>query len=898
MIQMFNFDRTKDNLVFKIFIFLVLNLCSIAAANEIVFDEANDLIKIEESLEVLQHTEAFNIETLFESDAFEPVTIWNKIGYQADFHYFRFIVSNPYEDEKTVLIINDNRALVFSELYSSKDKKISLEKEIIRLQTDHVRVNLVPGTNKFIWKVRFGHQRSTNFFMRPEVSAEAYFLHIMRRSALPFGCYGVIIGLLLHSLFLYSSIKEKIYLYYSIYVVAVWATLFLTNGYFFPVTSVYPSYGLLPTVTNLVVALAVNFTVHYLETENNTPRLHRHFVKVRTLAFSLSIVALGGEFYPVVIPYLTYLTDANMIVAVLFAMSIAYFQIRAHRNHAIYYLISWLFIIIGTAVWFADRYRLLPEFEMLRFSVNLGIAFQMIALSLGLGEKVNEIRRDLLQSQRNLNRDLEGQVAKRTDEIRLKNSKMTAIFESLDQVILQIDFKGNIEEFNKDKYERLFKDPLLHVKNIFDLLLQCGQTNEQVTICRNVVELCDDESFFNFEVNSDLLVRDLVLHENGSVKFIRIDWNCIVDPSTERIARILTVLKDVTSEREALKIQEQQSFDTRLLMQALQIERVKAQDFVVTSRNLISRIAEASDIDEIKFCIHTFKGNARMLGFLDLSDDLHSLENLISSCLPLELEQLINHSMKKYTQALTYMNQFLIVDSDTSRTIDSYMKRSIIKEIESDNKNPFRPGVVLLKKIKEYDDLSMVMVDVVESVFRSRKVILQNCFNIDIHPQSLLVKNEYIATLKNCMNHLVNNSIDHGFYALPDCERSQFNVYCQITIVNETVIILYSDNGAGFDLGKIQALHLASGGQTSATKENLVELIFKSEFSTAETISDTSGRAVGMAAVRAELKKIGGTIVASEKTNGQRGVQFTISVPLEYFIYLDQLQVSTYAVSS
>jgi two-component system chemotaxis sensor kinase CheA len=133
--------------------------------------------------------------------------------------------------------------------------------------------------------------------------------------------------------------------------------------------------------------------------------------------------------------------------------------------------------------------------------------------------------------------------------------------------------------------------------------------------------------------------------------------------------------------------------------------------------------------------------------------------------------------------------------------------------------------------------------------------------------------------------HLVRNSLDHGLETpekrlvagKPETGLLQLNAYHQ----GGNIVIEISDDGAGLNEDKIlqKAIEkglVPAGEQLSADK--IHELIFMPGFSTAEVVSDVSGRGVGMDVVRKNINSLGGSVeVVSERGVGST---FTIRLPL------------------
>ncbi len=150
---------------------------------------------------------------------------------------------------------------------------------------------------------------------------------------------------------------------------------------------------------------------------------------------------------------------------------------------------------------------------------------------------------------------------------------------------------------------------------------------------------------------------------------------------------------------------------------------------------------------------------------------------------------------------------------------------------------------------------------------------------------STLIDRTILEALGDPLLHLLRNAFDHGI------EEPANRIACgkpeQGTIEisaayrgNQTVIVI-RDDGGGIDLDKIRARALQMGLDATdldgASKNDVLNLIFEPGFSTAEQVTDLSGRGVGMDVVRTNLRQVRGEIQVD--TESGVGTTFTISVP-------------------
>ncbi len=142
--------------------------------------------------------------------------------------------------------------------------------------------------------------------------------------------------------------------------------------------------------------------------------------------------------------------------------------------------------------------------------------------------------------------------------------------------------------------------------------------------------------------------------------------------------------------------------------------------------------------------------------------------------------------------------------------------------------------------------------------------------------------------------HLIRNAIDHGIEppeqriaaGKPETGTVHLNAYHK----GGNIVIEINDDGAGFNKEKILAKAQERGlveKDAQLSDDRIYDLIFQPGFSTADTVSDVSGRGVGMDVVRRNIRELGGNIEISSREG--EGTTFTIRLPLTLAILDGQL---------
>jgi two-component system chemotaxis sensor kinase CheA len=144
-----------------------------------------------------------------------------------------------------------------------------------------------------------------------------------------------------------------------------------------------------------------------------------------------------------------------------------------------------------------------------------------------------------------------------------------------------------------------------------------------------------------------------------------------------------------------------------------------------------------------------------------------------------------------------------------------------------------------------------------------------------------------IEALADPLTHLVRNAADHGLESSEIREKS--GKYRTGTITMKAyheggyVCIDITDDGAGIDFATIKSKAVEKGLATGSeiitmSEQQLIQLLFKPGFSTAETVTNYSGRGVGMDVVKTNIEKLGGTIEVF--TQPGKGSTFKLLLPL------------------
>ena len=158
---------------------------------------------------------------------------------------------------------------------------------------------------------------------------------------------------------------------------------------------------------------------------------------------------------------------------------------------------------------------------------------------------------------------------------------------------------------------------------------------------------------------------------------------------------------------------------------------------------------------------------------------------------------------------------------------------------------------------------------------------------LELLGQEVKIDKAMVESLADPLLHMVRNSADHGVEKPEDRRAAGKAEEAVIRIQAEQqgsrIMIRVSDDGKGIDPERVRSKAVERGlikedESHQLSKEEVLSFIFRPGFSTAEVVTETSGRGVGMDVVRTNVMRLGGSIHLDSEVG--RGSIFTMQMPL------------------
>ncbi len=252
------------------------------------------------------------------------------------------------------------------------------------------------------------------------------------------------------------------------------------------------------------------------------------------------------------------------------------------------------------------------------------------------------------------------------------------------------------------------------------------------------------------------------------------------------------------------------------------------------------------------------------------------------------------------TKSKPKTNRTVRVDIERLDTLMNLVSELIIiknglETVENTNQN-FTDQIEYLERVTTnlHDAVMKVRMVPIERVFNRFPRLIRDLSrqlekNMEFHMsgEETELDRTVIDEIGDPLVHLIRNAADHGVETpavrIENGKDPMGQVYLKAFQDGNNVVIEVSDDGKGIDVSKVRGKAIERGTITSEqaevmTEQEIIELLFKPSFSTAEIISDVSGRGVGLDVVKTKIEALGGIIEV--KNEFGKGSKFIIRLPL------------------
>ncbi len=520
-------------------------------------------------------------------------------------------------------------------------------------------------------------------------------------------------------------------------------------------------------------------------------------------------------------------------------------------------------------------------------------------------EFVSSVARSLVTTIKNIrmvevieehNRTLEKKVEERTAALKQKNEDIANMFSNMHQGLFTIVEGGQIHPEYAAYLETIFETKNIANRHFVDFMFSHSNLSADIVdAASTAVTSIIGEDAMMYEFNSHLLVKELAIGlPDKPVKQIELDWDPIIDDQ-DVVTKLMVTVRDVTALKVLQAEAEGQKQELMIIGEILSVDADKFSDFIAGSSDLVEKCrtiiegTEQKDLNKLAELfrnIHTVKGNARTYGLKHITDTVHRIENTFDQLRkndemqwqPEELldelafaEQAIKIYSSIFKDKLGRDGNQGIAGTQVDRERIAKLMDSIASlpssELPEAVVNIIRDTFHSLVSI-DAEPMTEVIADVIKSIESLAGELGKPVPVIEIHDHDVFTRKEAHAMLNNIFMHVMRNAIDHGIESpeerVANGKDARGRIQVDALEKDGAVSFAIRDDGRGIAIERIfqKAVDLGiyPAGSPRPSAQEVANLIFASGFSTADQVTEISGRGVGMDAVKQFLEEEGGRI--------------------------------------
>ena len=496
--------------------------------------------------------------------------------------------------------------------------------------------------------------------------------------------------------------------------------------------------------------------------------------------------------------------------------------------------------------------------------------------------------------QKTQERELERRIAERTQEVR-------SLLDNMDEGIFTITANGEIQPGYSGATGRILGN-ISPGDNFLDLLNLEPQLRKTIEDTLHLLVTPDIKLDWD-----DMLSFMPNEFEPSPSSWVRAQFRPIFDSRGARLDCIMVVLKDITVEKALWVGMSQTQAKQEMVFKILQ-DRENFEMFYRDSVELLRNsqqelreitVAQRGTIDSLFRTVHTIKGTGAVFGLSEVTEKAHAIEDSLRLLRENRDTEISVEQKKAIMEGLQTLRDQLTQARDTVRELigegESEERSFTISEPKIDR--ICREVLARIAPVQgtEVESIlySLKKIPILRLLKKFRSLVAQIAEKLDKKvqleiedPHHTEFTLEFFSHLDPLFLHIIRNTIDHGIEEPEERLEAGKDVAGKISLKfflsDGGIKIMISDDGRGIDTEHLREVGLERGfikpeKAESMSREDLLKLLFIPGFSTAKTVTDLSGRGVGLDVVKTELEKLGGEMLLTTKTG--EGTLFEFQFP-------------------
>lgn len=753
---------------------------------------------------------------------------------------------------------------------------------------------LAPGENQYL--IRVSGESSLTIPMH--LSSDDIFYKQQAAELLLKGCFiGTLFVLVLYNFSIGFSVRERAYFWYAGYIIPLGVFFMAQTGlghfYVWPTLS-GNTLNIMPLSLSMLAFFLVLFAQSFFNLAN-LGRFARYMMRILMVASLICIALSAFASYRVAIGYAIFCT-LLFVVGIVVIGVIAWLR-NVYSAH--WYLVSLLVFLVSCALQALTVIGVLEANVFTRNVVYFGAMINGLLLSFALADRFRLIKEAATSS-------LEAKVIERTVELndslreaeRQKARAELASHQASEQLFKVNMLLNNAGEgflsfgksleidsgYSKECLELFRRDAI--TGSVVDLIKKYDVSAAELmhkTFAAVLSGVFDDNLA---ETYLSLLPKAIWLHD----RYCSLKYRYVVNEHDASDRKLMIVISDQTEQKRTEEGFLQQKYRLELIVYALSNREEFLQiwnGFVDVFESKIPELINgqssqqhsiADRMSEIYRLVHTYKSLLYQSRCTDLGDKLHTLENSLSSLDPHsgDATEQVTRAIKDVALPVCMLETQAVLHEHLS---DRYfVDERMYKIYEADLaavENLVRSHPMDVKSVLNY--LERLRHESLIKLLGTHINFVMQAANARGYDLKIAISDEnsvYVNPKKHqafihSLVHLFRNAVDHGFDTAE--ERYELNkpeaitLSCCAEYVENKIKLTISDDGRGIatDVLKDRAVKQGLVSQEMAaamSHDEALTLVFLQGLSSVENVSTSSGRGIGMAALREEIHNLNGTI--------------------------------------
>ncbi len=812
------------------------------------------------------------------SDFIETLSFQPNVGFAADFLWFSIALRNPNSESLSFIFEVAYPRLEILDLYAVN-------------RQGEIRYHFHSGTERpaalraihhmnFAFPIEARPHEELRFYMRTRTDnplrfpvktwePEAFRAYQQQQQLTQGLYYGGILIMVIYNMFVFFGTRSRSYLYYCLFVFSTASYLASDSGllthYFFTDSSFWNNKITLLAILGANI-FGLYFAGSFMNLGVNDPPVSRQIKRLIPALASL-LLAVPLLHYHVVGIVLTILSTLNSLVLMVLTVR----GLMRRQREAYFYAAAWSSLLIGTFTYGLLSLGFIQPNFLTEKGLQLGSFFEVTILSFALADRLNQLQIGLKEA----NSRLAHYLQHVEEQVMIKTRDIRSIMEHIPMGVFSIIPGLKVHKDHSLFMEKLFYRKEIEGLNAVDLLLEYALINsDQKAQMSHALKLAIGEDQLAFELNRHCLVEQIETNFQGERRILHLLWNPVCNDAGV-VEKVLVTAHDVTRLLMLEVESRNQRQELTIIRRILDVPAPSFHTFIRKAEQLLQECEAMAESQQDTFKkillihIHTLKGMARGLYFSEIADLCHHIEEQCSAAKGDDLKALL---IELKTIVLGYRDTAvhkLGRRLDPSEAIE--MPAEFLRKVLADLEARGSGGKDSLERIRTLE----------RSLYRPLKDVLNESLKATVPLALELGKAEpwlhieadvYGVTqsgadiLMGIFTHLVRNSMDHGLESASERQLAGKSPQGLISVTTDQrgtqLTVIFSDDGRGLNVEELRKIGLQKGliqPQTSIIE--VADLVFQAELSTRDRVSLISGRGIGLAAVRDQLRRVGGDAV-------------------------------------